>query len=740
MREGWLVDIVVPERWRHEYSSTAFEPSVLPGLVGSFRPLPVAFAGRPQRHVYRVNPRTVIRSARPDVIFLEQESFSMAAIQWAAAAVSLRIPFGVQAAENIDRSFPAAIRALRSWVLGHASFVAARSPAASQLATCWGASGEVDLIPHHVPSWACRGQRKPGVFRVGFAGRLVPEKGLDVLVEAVRRLERPVELVIVGDGPLRRWLVEQYLGRSTLRFIDGIPHGDMDQAYAEMDVLVLPSRTTRDWTEQFGRVLVEALWCGVPVIGSDTGEISWVIETTKGGQTFPDGDCVALAALLDSFRDDELTYQQFAINGRRCVNEVFSVEAVASKLGPLLERAAETPRSGLPRGTADGRPRVALVAHGIHDRAGMEHACAQLIRHLHNEVRFLVVCAELAPDLEPLVEDWCRVRVPSRPIPLKFVLFFAIAGRSTHLARVDLIHTVGALIPNRADVVAVHFCHAGALRSLGSVVPKGPPWIRRVNTGLARSLGLMAERWAFRPNRVKMLAPVSIGVAAELASCYPDVPATVVPNGVDGQRFRPDVDVRRSKRNEEGVGNDELIVLFIGGDWDHKGLTIAIEALTLARSLAGPMWLWVVGAGDQVRFRRVAEEAGVAAFIRFFGPSSDPERYYQAADIFVLPSRYETFSLVSYEAASCALPIVATAVSGITELIGNNEGGVVVTRDSSVVGGAIAQLSLDPERRKALGAVARERAIAFDWQESAAKVLGLYRSLLDTSIAEHDAT
>ena len=67
----------------------------------------------------------------------------------------------------------------------------------------------------------------------------------------------------------------------------------MPALYREMDVLVLPSRTTPTWAEQFGKVLCEALLCGTPVIGSSSGEIPWVVTTTGGGLVYPEGDTPA---------------------------------------------------------------------------------------------------------------------------------------------------------------------------------------------------------------------------------------------------------------------------------------------------------------------------------------------------------------------------------------------------------------------------------------------------------------
>src|SRR4029077_20714900 len=96
-------------------------------------------------------------------------------------------------------------------------------------------------------------------------------------------------------------------------------------AYARMDVLVLPSRTTPTWAEQFGRVLVEALWCGVPVIGSDSGAIPVVVNTTGGGLLSPEGAVAALANALFELRADPAVREALAGKGRESVERLFAV-------------------------------------------------------------------------------------------------------------------------------------------------------------------------------------------------------------------------------------------------------------------------------------------------------------------------------------------------------------------------------------------------------------------------------
>ncbi len=340
-RRGWEVTIVVPSRWRSEYSQRTMTPQPLAGLEHALRPTPVALAGRPQRHFYLTRCRALSAGARPDVAFVEAEPYSISATQWGQVFTRQRIPFGVQCAENIDRALPLPVRGLRARVLRRAAFVAARSDSAACLARAWGARGEVALAPHAVPEWApVSSDREAGrPFTIGYAGRLVESKGLTDLLAAVRMLDAPVELLLIGDGELRPQLEGQPIPGSRVRVLDGFTHDGMAAAYAQCDVLALPSRTTPTWKEQFGRVVVEALWCGVPVVGSDSGEIPWLIELTGGGLTFPEGDRTQLAARLSELRTSPELCRQLTRSGRAAVERLFSVPAASEAFEHLLAGA-----------------------------------------------------------------------------------------------------------------------------------------------------------------------------------------------------------------------------------------------------------------------------------------------------------------------------------------------------------------------------------------------------------------
>jgi glycosyltransferase involved in cell wall biosynthesis len=339
-RRGWNVTIIVPDRWRHEYSDVDVEPQALEGMESALRPTPVALRGRPQRHFYLTSCAARCAEARPDVAFIEAEPFALSAAQWGFAFGRLGVPFGVQIYENIDRRLPLPVRWLRSRVLREAAFVAARSDTAAELAHAWGATGEVGLAPPAVPPWDSVPAPTERRFTVGYAGRLVPSKGLTDLVAAVRLLDAPVDLVLIGNGELRAQLDGQPIPGSAVRIVHDLRHEQMAAGYAQLDVLVLPSHTTPTWKEQFGRVIIEALWCGVPVVGSDSGEIPWLIALTGGGLVFPEGDRASLARQLTKLREQPALRRRLAETGRLAVESLFSVPAATDSLEGLLVRAA----------------------------------------------------------------------------------------------------------------------------------------------------------------------------------------------------------------------------------------------------------------------------------------------------------------------------------------------------------------------------------------------------------------
>jgi glycosyltransferase involved in cell wall biosynthesis len=355
----------------------------------------------------------------------------------------------------------------------------------------------------------------------------------------------------------------------------------------------------------------------------------------------------------------------------------------------------------------------------------MERAGAELVRHGQSDVDFIVLSSDLAADLRGTVE-WRRIRLPRRPSVLRLITFFVVAGWKLRKIDAEIRHTTGAIVPNRISLATVHYCHVGFRSKTGRRVVGGSS-IRRLNTAVHRVAAELGERWVYRTARTKGLAAVSDGVADELREHFPGVEIEVVPNGVDLDRFRPDAQARQELRLDENVAEHELVALFVGGDWARKGLDVAIRGVGLALAEGLPVRLWVVGAGDRARLGRLADSCGAGDSVRFFGQRRDTERFYAASDLFLLPSAYETFSLVAYEAAATGLPVVATAVSGVAELVRDGGGGLIVDASASSIRDALKRLALDSTERGALGSAARSWAGRFTWKASAEATVNLYR-------------
>ncbi len=151
---------------------------------------------------------------------------------------------------------------------------------------------------HRLLDW-----QEQGAPVIGFLGRLVPEKGLDLLMQVLDSLQTPWRAVFVGTGKmesqLRAW-AKSY--PEQVRICTNVKHSEVPQYLNAMDVLCAPSQTVHNWREQFGRMLIEAFACGVPVIGSDSGEIPHVIQDTGivVGEKDVKGWTQALSDLLES--------------------------------------------------------------------------------------------------------------------------------------------------------------------------------------------------------------------------------------------------------------------------------------------------------------------------------------------------------------------------------------------------------------------------------------------------------
>jgi UDP-glucose:(heptosyl)LPS alpha-1,3-glucosyltransferase len=215
---------------------------------------------------------------------------------------------------------------------------------------------------------------------------------------------------------------------------------------------------------------------------------------------------------------------------------------------------------------------------------------------------------------------------------------------------------------------------------------------------------------------------VSNGTAREMSAYYPDVEddrLRVVCNGVDcgefNERGRPAA--RRELRATLGLEADAALVLFVGGLWWLKGLSHAIEAV---RFLPERCHLVIAGKGPEAEYRARAERAGVGKRVHFIGKRKDMAAVYGGADVFVLPSYYEAFSLVTLEAMASGLPVLLSRVNGVDDCLVDGFNGYAVERDGRDIAAKVELVLADEGRRRTMEKWARETARQFTWDRSAA--------------------
>lgn len=324
--------VVVPPYWRDERGVLELERQHTEGYELVVEPM--AFNGNFHLHFYPGLGKH-IRRVRPDLVHIDEEPYNLATAHslWLArrsGASSLFFSW-----QNLLRRYPLPFRLMERYVLGNVDYAIVGNQESGQVWRTKGYGGRLAVIPQFGvdPEVFCPAPRPSGRgFVIGYVGRLVEQKGVDLLLEALSGLEGTWRAYVLGSGPEGETLrsQSQALGLAhRVSFDDQIPSGQMPAYYHQLDVLVVPSRTRPNWKEQFGRVLVEAMACGVPVIGSDSGEIPHVIG--DAGLIFPEGEIDILRAHLSRLMGDPKLRADLARRGRERVLARFTQAQVAAQ-------------------------------------------------------------------------------------------------------------------------------------------------------------------------------------------------------------------------------------------------------------------------------------------------------------------------------------------------------------------------------------------------------------------------
>ncbi len=352
----------------------------------------------------------------------------------------------------------------------------------------------------------------------------------------------------------------------------------------------------------------------------------------------------------------------------------------------------------------------------------MELVNARLLERLAELVDLEVVAGDGLETLPPGVRR-THVPIPRRPSVARLVAF-DLLGTLRLLAvrrRCDLVHTCGAVVHARADVVTMHLSHAAVIEAQGGARPPGRTGMGGAIGSLRRRAAAAMERWALQPGRARRLVAISRADAADLAARYPDVELVLIENGIDVPAARDPAVLRTDPALA-------LRVVVVAGDFERKRVELAIRAV----SRTARCRLRVVGDGDLAVMSELARSLDSADRVELLGHRSDVWAELLAADVVLSCSAHESFGLAVAEGAAAGCAVVCTNTGVGPELClddGGGPGGMVVEATEGAITEALERLDADRALCRAMGGVASSHATRFSWDSMAASTLGLYDEL-----------
>ncbi len=355
LESGIEVTVIVPKRWKpggvqNKTITTQYREQ------GRFRIVPVSNFSQNHQGLltFGADLISLLRQFRPQIIQVEQGSRGLAY----AEMIALNQFLGLKAKNifftwwNLPYKLKFPISLIEKYNLNHSHGIISGNQDGAEVLRQRGYKGSIKVMPQlgvdeklftptPQPELAAKLGIEKSEFVVGFVGRFVQEKGLLTLLKALMTLkDKSWKLLLLGRGPLQSELMnlaEENKIKYRIILVESVPHDQVCNYINLMSTLVLPSETANEfktltavgWKEQFGHVLIEAMACKVPVIGSNSGEIPHVIGDT--GLVFPEGDAQALANCLVQLMDKPQLAQNLGEMGYQKVTAKYTNKALAKQ-------------------------------------------------------------------------------------------------------------------------------------------------------------------------------------------------------------------------------------------------------------------------------------------------------------------------------------------------------------------------------------------------------------------------
>ena len=330
--------VLVPPHWKELWSKQRRRLELQRADTYAIEVGKTFFTGNLHFSFFGGKMRELIKNLQPDIIDMEDEPFNTGSAQvvFLRNRLSPKSRIVMHASQSDVKKYPQPFRFFEEYSYRNVAAMLARNRDAVHVLQQKGYHGRVEIIPHGVdPSLFTHSRSEtkalvglPDRFVVGYIGALAEHKGLDTLLYAVRDLE--CDLLFIGDGPYRDGLcalAKKLNIEEKLHLLSPVPHREVPKYLAAMDVFVLPSRTMPNWREKFGRVLIEAMAAGVPVIGSDSGEIPSVVGDC--GLIFPEGNIEKLRGWLRVLGKNPAERENMSARGKLKIQAQYSWEVIA---------------------------------------------------------------------------------------------------------------------------------------------------------------------------------------------------------------------------------------------------------------------------------------------------------------------------------------------------------------------------------------------------------------------------
>jgi glycosyltransferase involved in cell wall biosynthesis len=307
------------------------------------------------------------------------------------------------------------------------------------------------------------------------------------------------------------------------------------------------------------------------------------------------------------------------------------------------------------------------------------------------------------------------------PMIARLATVWAASATVGLFERFDILHTQGADSPI-GNVVTAHCCTAAMQLAAGPMNRH-----RRFN----HAIGTRAEEFSLAKSSTRAIIAVSGKVKREIEQHYGIDPAivTIIRPGVDLTTFHPGNRARGpAMRGRLGLRAEDFVVVHIGGNHRLKGLLTLVEA---ARRVGDPVKVVAVGvAADRALSGLLAPDLRAGRVV-LTQPTADVAGYYALGDCFILPTLYDTFSLVTLEAMASGLPVIVSKAAGITEGLTAGVDAVLLDdpTDVSALAEQLSAMVHGHERRHMMAEAARRTAERYSWDRVAEQTLAVYRSV-----------